>query len=259
MLERWTSYDLLVSRPVLRARVQPIRTEEGVDQSVIVKLNGEPVARSNLDASTSLSATLTRPLHRTAPNVIEIEHDYRRIPTARGPEHRIGATGRTSPVDLLVLSGGKLHGDVASIRIGMGEVAPNRRGYNLVALGPEGDLRGRVVFDTLGRPRRERPARRVGARRFPTARSSLGAVKDEASGQLGADAIQALATLGVRRRPPRSLPRVPRLRRCEGRAARVGRRGAGSARRRAPGGGARRPDSDSSSTEFALEPPAAAR
>jgi hypothetical protein len=196
LLERWMPYDLLVSRPVLRARVQPLRTQAGVDQWVIVTLNGAPVTRAPLGAGVRLSTSLTRPLHRTAPNVIELEHDYRRGPMARGPSHRIGTTGVTSPVDILVRSGGKLHGDVAAVRIGMGEVAANRRGYNLVALGPEGDLRGRMAFDTLGDPA---ASRRLAAwvHDLPADTIVVGAVKDEASGQLGAEAIQALALLGV--------------------------------------------------------------
>jgi hypothetical protein len=163
---------------------------------VIVTLNGAPVARAPLGAGVSLAATLTAPLHRTAPNVIELEHDYRRGPMARGPGHRIGTTGATSPVDMLVRSGGQPHGDVASIRIGMGQVASNRRGYNLVALGPEGDLRGRLTFDTLGDPG---ASGRLAAwvHGLPPDTIVVGAVKDEASGRLGADAVQALATLGV--------------------------------------------------------------
>ena len=197
VLERWTSYDLLVSRPVLRVRVQPVRTETAVDQSVIVTLNGAPIARAPLDGDVSLSATLTQPLHRAAPNVIVIEHDYRRALAARGPEHRIGTTGRTSPVDLVVRSGGQPHGDVASIRIGVGEVASNQRGYNLVALGPDGDLRARVAFDTLADPGASgRLAAWVEA--LPAETIVVGAVKDEASERLGADAIRAFAMLGVR-------------------------------------------------------------
>jgi hypothetical protein len=196
VLERWTSYDLLVTRPVLRARVQPVRIEAGVDQWVVLTLNGAPVSRAPLATGATLSATLAEPLHRAAPNVIELEHDYRRNAMARGPVHRIGTTGASSPVDVLVRSGGQPHGNVASIRIGMGEMAPNRRGYNLVAIGPEGDLRGRMAFDTLGDATASaRLAAWVQA--LPPATIVVGAVKDEASGQLAPEAIQALATLGV--------------------------------------------------------------
>jgi Interleukin-like EMT inducer len=116
--------------------------------------------------------------------------------TAGGPAHRIGGTGVPSPVDLVVRSGGQPHGDVASIRIGMGEVAPNRRGYNLVALGAEGDLRGRMAFDTLADSRASAQLA-AWVQALPAGTIVVGAVKDEASAQLGPDAVQALAALGV--------------------------------------------------------------
>jgi hypothetical protein len=197
LLERRASYDLLVSRPTLRAEVRPLRTRAGVEQWVSVTLNGSPLARASLDGPATLSAAVTRPLRWTAPNVIGLEHAYRRSGGALGPAHRIGATGVVSPVDVLVRSGGQPHGDVASIRVGMGEVAPNRRGYNLVALGPAGELRGRAVFDTLGDPAAS--GRLVTwVRELPAGTIVLGAVKDEASGHLSAEAVHALAGLGVR-------------------------------------------------------------
>jgi hypothetical protein len=197
LLERRVAYDLVVTRPVLRARVRPLRTQAGVDQWVGVTLNDTPVTRVPLDGPLTLSVALTQPLRRAAPNVIEIDHDYRRNPTAREPAHRIGTTGAMSPVDVIVRSGGQPHGDVASIQVGTGKLAPNRRGYNLVALGSDGELRGRAVFDTFG------DAGASGqlvawVQGLPGGTIVLGAVKDEASEQLGAAAIQALATLGVR-------------------------------------------------------------
>ena len=149
VLERWAPYDLLRSRPVLRATVRPVRTQAGVEQWVSVTLNGAPVARSPLTGTVPLSVTTTRPLRRTAPNVVAFEHEYRRGPAALGPAHRIGTTGVTIAFDAIVRSGGQPHGDVASIRVGMGELASNRRGYNLVALAPTGELRDRAAFDTL--------------------------------------------------------------------------------------------------------------
>jgi hypothetical protein len=196
LLRRLVAYDLLRSRPVLRLGVRPLRAEDGVEQAVKVVLNGAPVTTAPLGASTTVSVLLAPPFRRSAPNVIGLEHDYRRGPAARGPAHRIGTTGTTSPVDVLVRSGGQPYGDVASIRIGIREVAPNRRGYNLVALGPEGDLRGHMAFDTLGDAS---ASGRLAAwvHGLPAETIVLGAVKDEASGQLGPEAVQALARLGV--------------------------------------------------------------
>jgi hypothetical protein len=197
VLERVVAYDLLVSRPVLHARLRPVRTQAGVEQSVTVTLNATPVLRARLDEGTALAVALRGPLRRAAPNLISIAYDYRRGAPAVGAAHRIGTTGVTGPIDAVVRSGGQPHGDVASIRVGVTELAPNRRGYNLVALDPSGEPRDRAAFDTLGDPA---ASARLAAWVHALAPGTivLGAVKDEASGQLAADAVAALGTLGVR-------------------------------------------------------------
>jgi len=88
------------------------------------------------------------------------------------------------------------YGDQASIRVGIGEVAANRRGYNLVALEPSGGIQDRATFDTCGDPAASGAlARWVQA--LPAGTIVLGAVKDDASSQLAAVAVDALATLGL--------------------------------------------------------------
>jgi interleukin-like EMT inducer protein len=96
-----------------------------------------------------------------------------------------------------VRSGGQPYGDTASIRVPLGELSPNRRGYNLVALEPSGAFRDRVSFDTF---ENRRASRELAAwvQALPANAIVLGAVKDEASAQLSAEAVGALATLGVR-------------------------------------------------------------
>jgi hypothetical protein len=197
VLERVASYDLLVSRPHLRAALRPLRAQTGVEQWVSLTLNGTPVTRTGLDNTTTLSATLSGPLRQAEPNVIALELEYRRSAAALGPAHRLGATGVTVPVDAVVRSGGQPYGDTASIRVGMGEVAPNRRGYNLVALEPSGAIRGRASFDTFEDPMAS-GALATWVRALAAGTIVLGAVKDEASEQLDAEAVGALATLGVR-------------------------------------------------------------
>ena len=195
-LERVASYDLLVSRPHLRAALRPLRVQAGVEQWVSVTLNGAPVTRTGLDTTTTLSATLNGPLRQAEPNVIAFEFEYRRSAAALGPAHRLGATGVTAPVDAVVRSGGQPYGDTASIRVGTGEVAPNRRGYNLVALEASGAIRDRASFDTFGDPMASGALARW-VRALAAGTIVLGAVKDEASEQLDADAVGALATLGI--------------------------------------------------------------
>ncbi len=196
VLERVASYDLLVSRPHLRAALRPLRAQAGVQQRVSLTLNGAPVTRTGLDNTTTLSATLSGPLRQAEPNVIAFEFEYRRSTAALGPAHRLGATGVTVPVDVVVRSGGQPYGDTASIRVGMREVAPNRRGYNLVALEPSGAIRDRASFDTFEDPMASRALARW-VRALAAGTIVLGAVKDEASEQLDADAVGALATLGI--------------------------------------------------------------
>ena len=151
-LERVASYDLLVSRPRLRAALRPLRVQAGVEQWVSVTLNGAPVTRTALDGSTDLSATLSGPLRQAEPNVIAFEFEYRRSAAALGPAHRLGATGVTAPVDAVVRSGGQPYGDTASIRVGMGDVAPNR-GATIWSPSSRRERSGTVPsFDTSGDP-----------------------------------------------------------------------------------------------------------
>ena len=167
VLERIGSYDLLRSRPRLRASLRPIRTQAGVEQWVSLRLNGVTLTRTSLGTPTSLSATLSGPLRRAEPNVIAFELDYHRSAAALGPAHLLAAPGVTIPVDAVVRSGGQPYGNTASIRVGIGDLAPNRRGYNLVALERDGSIRARAVFDTFGDPAREREAGGMGAGASP--------------------------------------------------------------------------------------------
>ena len=197
VLERMVAYDLLARRPRLRAVVRPVRMQAGVQQWVNLTLNGGDIAREPLDGTTTLSVTLSEPLQQSEPNVIAFALDYRRSGSALGPTHKLGSTGVTVPVDVVVQSSGQPYGDKASIRVGIGELAPNRRGYNLVALEPWGGIQDRATFDTCGDPAASGAlARWVEA--LPPGAIVLGAVKDEVSAQLGADAVTALASLGVR-------------------------------------------------------------
>jgi Interleukin-like EMT inducer len=80
--------------------------------------------------------------------------------------------------------------------VGVGELAPNSRGYNLVALDRLGATLDQVVFDTFADPEASKAlVKWVDA--LPAGTVVLGAVKDEASGQLATEAVRALGTLGV--------------------------------------------------------------
>jgi Interleukin-like EMT inducer len=197
VLDRDVSYDFLRAHPGLRATLRPVWTAGEVEQWVALRLNGGLVTRERLVGEQTLTATLTGPLLRAAPNRITLEYGYRRGPAALGPEHRIGTTAVTSPVDIRVRSGGRPHGDLASIRVGLAELAPNRRGYNLVALDGAGQVRDRVAFDTHADASAS-PNLATWVRAQPAGTIVVGAAKDDASGRLGLDAVEALGTLGVR-------------------------------------------------------------
>lgn len=196
-VERVVSYDLLRSRPLLRATVRPVRVQAGVEQWVNLTLNDTTVARVPLDVPTTVAMPLTAPLRRAEPNVIAFELEYRRHGPALGAAHRLGASGPSVPVDAVVQSAGQPYGDRASIRVGLGERAPNRRGYNLVAISPSGVVEEPVFFDTFAKPEASADMA-AWVTDLPPGTIVLGAVKDEASLRLGADAVDALATLGVR-------------------------------------------------------------
>src|SRR6185503_7199855 len=104
VLERVVSYDLLARRPRLHAVLRPTRTQAGVEQWVDLTLNGAAVARTPFDGSTTVSATLGGPLQQAEPNVIAFALDYQRRAPALGPAHKLGSTGVTVPVDVLVRS-----------------------------------------------------------------------------------------------------------------------------------------------------------
>ncbi|MGH7358502.1 MAG: interleukin-like EMT inducer domain-containing protein, partial [Candidatus Rokuibacteriota bacterium] len=194
-LERWVSYDFLVTHPVLEASVRPVGLEPGRGDWVDVALNGRPLTRISLDGPREFRVRLRPPFRRAAPNVIRLAYGYDLVDPAMAARE-IGATGVRSPVDLVVVSGGQPHGDVASVRVNTVERAPNRRGYNLVALDPAGRVLGAETFDTfLDSDAAGRLAGWLDA--LPSGTIVAGAVKDEASLRLDATAVRALRTIGV--------------------------------------------------------------
>lgn len=195
-IERWASYDFVRGHSVARLTVRPLAASVELEQWANILFNGRSVQRVPLDAAATVTVTLAPPFHRAAPNVVTVSYGYRRPPAAFDARYRIGATGVTSPGDLRVRSAGQPYGDVGSIEVNGNELAPRRRGYNLVALDPGGRLRGAEAFDTFFDPEAAaRLAAWVAA--LPAGTIVGGAVRDEGSGRLTAAAVGALGTLGV--------------------------------------------------------------
>ena len=100
------------------------------------------------------------------------------------------------PVSLLVRSAGQETGDLGHIYVDGVERSPNRRGYNLVALGPDGQVLDAADFDTHADPAASgKLAQWVAA--LPVGTRVTGAVRDEASMNLTQEGIDALRSLGV--------------------------------------------------------------
>jgi hypothetical protein len=196
--ERAVSYDLLRARPILRLALQPRPIREDLDQYVEVYLNDAgPVGRVHAREGTTSQLRLPPPPFRAVPNVITLVHGYGRPPHARDAAYQIGTTGVLAPGDLVLVSrGGDLADRAGTVRFNEVELAPNRRGYNLVALNPTGGLIAAAAFDTFGRSAANGElAAWVAA--LPPGTVVAGAVKDEASGLLDDAAVRALRALGT--------------------------------------------------------------
>jgi hypothetical protein len=103
---------------------------------------------------------------------------------------------RAGPAGLLVRSAGQEAGDFGHIFLNGRDVSPNRRGYNLVALDATGALLDAASFDTHADPAASAAmAEWINARQPGTV--IVGAVRDEASMNLGQAAIDALRSIGV--------------------------------------------------------------
>jgi hypothetical protein len=193
---RWVSYEFVQEHPVLRATLRPLADDPGVEQSALVSFNGRMLGERRIDRGEDVTATLPPPYHQAALNVVALDFRYRRPPAALGDRYRIGATGVLSPGDLRVQSAGQPYGESASIVFNGVELAPNSRGYNLVALAPDGTVREATVFDTFLDPS---AAARLAAliRKLPDGTLVVGAVRDEASKSLTGEAVAALRSLGV--------------------------------------------------------------
>ncbi len=110
----------------------------------------------------------------------------------------IGATGATLPpgIALLARSAGEPTGNFAQLWVNGVDVADGTRGFNLAALDAQGVLLDAAAFDTFAGEEAS-AAMAAWLRRWPAGTIVMGAVADEASHQLTADAIAALGGVGV--------------------------------------------------------------
>ncbi len=195
-LERWVSYGVLHRHPVATVRLRPLAETACCDQWVDVLLNDSVVRRIPLNREATDTVVLTSPVFQAAPNVITIRYGYRRAPGTLNDSFRIGTTGARSSGDLRVVSVGQPHGSASSISLNGVECSPDRRGYNLVAVDTTGYVVDAKAFDTFADAAAAAElAAWVGS--LPLGTIVAGAVRDEGSGRLTAEAVTALGQLGV--------------------------------------------------------------
>jgi hypothetical protein len=159
----------------------------GEGQRVAVSLNGwrsapAPLARGWGDYAFSLPDGAVRP------GLNEIHLDFDRVYPVTS------ALSGTAPA-LLVQSAGEEVGDFGHIYVNGVDVSPNQRGYNVAVIGPAGNVRT-ASFDTHLDPGASvRLATFVAA--VPDGQTVAVAVADEASMNLGEDAVVALRSIGA--------------------------------------------------------------
>ncbi len=168
-------------------------------QSVTLIVDGRPVATQPLSTERSL-LTFDLPSDPARPPLSDVRLRFAALtPAAQaaGSDQAARPTGIPGLSSLVVRSAGQETGDFAHIFADGADLSPNRRGYNLVAWNPgDGRLLGADAFDTHGDPT---ASARLAAwvRALPPGAVVAGAVRDEASMNLGGDAIDALRSLGV--------------------------------------------------------------
>lgn len=207
-LRRYFSTDIVRRRPNAAYAIRLDGRDPEVRRWVELSFNGRPLAR--LDGDVSEARRLAPPYRAGDRNELRFVHRYTVTrDAAQGPLYRIGGTAVQSPVDLRVESGGKFSGDVVSIQVSGVEAIPNpRRGYHVVALDPT-DGRILVVdwFDTFRTTRESRRMAEV-IDGLPDGAIVVAAVKHDGGGQLEAEGVRALHTLGAREDPRRTLWRA---------------------------------------------------
>jgi hypothetical protein len=171
----------------------------GSGQSMEVVLNGQAVTSLELEEGWHEYEVLL-PAHLVRDGLNELRFRFRRlfpVEKTKDGEYRVGATGVTSPVNVLVKSAGEEVGDFGHIYVDGHNVSPDERGYNVVVLDPvSGVVEGMGHFDTFAS---EEESARLAEflAGIPDGRIVAVAVEDEASLHLTGEAVLALRTIGA--------------------------------------------------------------
>jgi Interleukin-like EMT inducer len=227
-LHRYVSSDYLRRHPVAAYAVALPDRDGQVQQWGEVTFNGRPLGQVG-EGAHAHAIRLPEPYQAADRNDLRFTHHYvvHSGVVAADPSYRIGQTGVSAPVDLEIVSLGRSPGS-ARIRINGRDVALTPlRGYNVLALQPRtGTLLWGESFDTF---QTEAESRRMGRRidALPAGTLVVATVKTDGGGQLEAEGVRALRSVGGACRPAGHAVRLARP--C-GRQRRPARRGPGSLR-----------------------------
>jgi len=197
-IERAFAYDVVTDRRTAHLALRAAGYDPRVAQQTTITFNDRPLAQIALTKEwTRLTLRLRPPFRAADRNVLRLVYGYTfRTPPVRDPRYRIGRTGVTSPVDLVVVSAANPYGNVASILVNGRELATEHRGYQVVALDPaSGAVLARKAFDTFFEPG---AAGRLAAflRTLPHGTLVAATIKDEGVGLLTDEAVAAFRELG---------------------------------------------------------------
>lgn len=164
-------------------------------QTMELVINGQPIQRFDLRAGwENYAATIPARVLRVGINDLVLRFAYAARPReVLPPNLAIGATGVTSPVEIIARSA-----EVASIQVNGREVSPAKRGYNVVVLdAPSGAVISARAFDTVD-DRAESRAMTDFLAQIPAGQIVIVAAQGEIAANLGDRTVEQLRTLGAR-------------------------------------------------------------
>ncbi len=183
---------LLLPLPQAAAQVKLRLLAFAAGQQVTLSVDGRTVAALPVPQEpTWLSFDV--PADATRPPLSDVRLRFSQLTALSEVAQRLSRPG---PAALLVRSAGQETGDFGHVYLDGIELSADQRGYNLVALTPEGGLLAAANFDTHADPQASaRLAQWIGT--LPAGTLVAGAVRDEAAMNLGQEAINALRAVGV--------------------------------------------------------------
>ncbi len=175
-------------------RALPFTYPHAPAQTLELVVNDQPIQRFDLRAGwENYAATIPARALRVGINDLVLRWAYAARPRdVLPPNMAIGATGVTSPVEIVAQSAAR-----ASIQVNGREVSPAQRGYNVVVLDPQaGAVVSARAFDTVD-DRAESRALTDFLAQIPAGQIVVIASQDEAAANLGDRTVEQMRTLGA--------------------------------------------------------------